>query len=371
MAIHTLSFLTEPSLLALTDSLDNITCMIRDCMCEFRHLKSPTCSYKETCSLICEQTVFPSIRQYANRSRHFTLFHPLIVVQSKQKVEQKPVPMSPLQYSGFIVDDNEQIKAYSSRWLDQDNGRQQLITSYVRSCINETFLTAKKLPYTFSHVVIGGNCGIYSAYTVDWFGNVTLQHGDDYNCYHPEADTVLVFAVKRYLELNLHSNDCSIVVHCPEADNSTILLLEHQLLRQILTSGSINLFCTINNKLVDATSGKPTKKPKETASMKDIQKLSCKVTMEFYIDFTTVYESIILSDNFKNTRFAIESLGALSIFTGNDKNPGIRHVSKHLALTVYSQACKDNVVFSLVDEQSHLSHSSYCHDTFLLLYGRI
>ena len=74
---------------------------------------------------------------------------------------------------------------------------------------------------------------------------------------------------------------------------------------------------------------------------------------------------------FKNTEFPLESLGGLSIFTGSDKSPGIRHVSKNLALTVYSQACKEEILPPLVDSNGTLSNSWCCKRAFLLLFARI
>ena len=85
-----------------------------------------------------------------------------------------------------------------------------------------------------------------------------------------------------------------------------------------------------------------------------------------------LYDKIIESESFCNTVGAMESLGALSIFTGNDKNPGVRHVTKPLALNVYKEACKKGILSSLVDlETNQLINNIYCKKSFFLMYARI
>ena len=94
--------------------------------------------------------------------------------------------------------------------------------------------------------------------------------------------------------------------------------------------------------------------------------------MNFYIDVSKLYEALNGSDNFQNATHAIESLGALSIFTGNDKSPGIRHITKSLALNVYQDACKEGVLPSLVDSATgKLTNNTSCKNAFLLLLARI
>eukprot|EP00794_Sanderia_malayensis_P011535 gene11535-12728_t len=259
------AFLNETLFDKETDSLNNVTCMIRDCMFDFRHLKIPTCT--------CER-------------RH-----------------EQP---------------------------------------YYRP----------------------------NTYTVDVIGNVYLSN-NDYGCYHPEADTVVFFALKRFWDQNPNVHDSSIIINCPEADNVTILLLEHYLINDIINDYAIKLFCAIHNKLVNVKTGKPTKKTKKDANVEEFRDMSSKVKMNFYIDVKRLYATLSASECFNNSRFAIESLGALSIYTGNDKNPGIRHITKCLALTVYSQACKDGILSPLVDAQGKLSDTESCKHSFLMLYARI
>ena len=65
--------------------------------------------------------------------------------------------------------------------------------------------------------------------------------------------------------------------------------------------------------------------------------------INFYIYVEMLYDKIIGLENFCNTVGVIESLAAPSIFTGNDKNPRVRHVIKPLALNFYKEACKTSI----------------------------
>ena len=221
----------------------------------------------------------------------------------------------------------------------------------------------------FTHVIIGGHCGIFTSYTVDRIGTI-LTSTFDYSCFHPEADTVVFFALKRFLDHNSTIQGSSIVINCPEADNVTTLLLEHHLISQIIRTREIRIYCAIH-KSVDAKTGKPCKKAKEDASVEEFQALSSKVRMNFCIDVQKLYDNVTESDSFRDIDFPLESLAALSIYTGNDKSPGLRHITKTLALTVYSQACKDKILPSLVDSHGSLSNSQHCKKAFILLYARI
>ena len=77
------------------------------------------------------------------------------------------------------------------------------------------------------------------------------------------------------------------------------------------------------------------------------------------------------SEKFRNNVFPLESVGALRIFAGNDKTPRIRNISKTLALTVTSQACKEDILPSFVGSNSAFSISCYCKYPFILLFLRI
>ena len=149
-----LSFLNSQSFESATDNLKNVTCMIRDCMFDFRSLKIPTCSYKEMCFRMIEETVIPFAHKYANKSTHFTFIQTFDrrADQTKGCTEATRTSMltSPLEYSGVQVDQNELIKSYATRWLDRDNGRQKIITAYVRACQDRTFLQSQNLPNNFT-----------------------------------------------------------------------------------------------------------------------------------------------------------------------------------------------------------------------------
>eukprot|EP00112_Aurelia_sp_Birch-Aquarium-sp1_P021208 Seg5644.1 transcript_id=Seg5644.1/GoldUCD/mRNA.D3Y31 product="hypothetical protein" protein_id=Seg5644.1/GoldUCD/D3Y31 len=93
--------------------------------------------------------------------------------------------------------------------------------------------------------------------------------------------------------------------------------------------------------------------------------------MDFYLHVGKLYHLLGTSEHLNETLNQIESLGALSIYTGNDKSPGIRHVTTSLALTVYHEACKEGELTTLVDENSLLTDSECCKRSFRLLFARI
>ena len=364
------AFCNEDQLAEVTRSQSHVSCMIRDCMFDFRKLQIPTCSYKEMTSKIFDKTVLPIAQKYANADRTFTLIQTFDrradQTKGSTEVTRASAPVSPLEYSGYRVDENELIKSFSTKWLDRDNGRQKIITTYTRMCQNREFLMSKKLPSNFQHVVIGGNCGIFASYAIDRFGNISFPP-DDYSCLHPEADTVVFFALNNFLTCNPSAAGSSIIMSCPEADNVTILLLEHHLISNIIDQYNIKLFCTIHNKTVDVKSKKPTKKPKESSTVPEFAALSSKVKIDFFINVFELYR--MLTEDFTGIEHPVESLGALSIHTGNDKSPGIRNVTKKMALSVYREACKKEVLGSLVDSSGKLSAA--CQSSFRHLLARI
>ena len=158
------AFLNDRQFNSATESHNNVTCMIQDCMFVFRHLDIPTCTYREMASIMLDKTVIPNVRKYGNKDQHFTLIQTFVrrADQTKGCTEstRASVSVSPLEYSGIQIDEREQIKAFKTCWLDRDNGRQKIITSYIRSCQDISFLKSQQLPYNFTHIVIGGNSGI-------------------------------------------------------------------------------------------------------------------------------------------------------------------------------------------------------------------
>ena len=160
---HETAFVNESDLIKDTDSLNSVTCMIRDCMFDFPHLKIPTCTYKEMCSLIIDQTVKHILLKYVNKDRHFTFIqkfdHRADQTKGCTEATRASVPVSPLEYTCLLFDKNEVIKAYNTRW-------QKIITSYVRSCADVSFLKSQNFPaHNFTYIVVGGNSGILSAYS--------------------------------------------------------------------------------------------------------------------------------------------------------------------------------------------------------------
>ena len=204
-------------------------------MFDFRNLEIPTCTYKEMALQMIKKTVLPIASVYGNKNKHFTLIQTFDrrADQTKGCTEATRAcnPISPLEYSDVQIDSNELIKSYKTRWLDRDYGRQKIITAYVRFCQKSDFLKSLNLPHNFTHVVIGGNCGIYASYTVDFFGNLSLSV-QDYAWFHAEADTVVSYALNQFLK-----------------NNTDLLLLGHSLIQDLLRQHNVSLYCAIHSKL--------------------------------------------------------------------------------------------------------------------------
>ena len=62
-------------------------------------------------------------------------------------------------------------------------------------------------PRNVTHIVVGGNCGIATQYSTDHFGNITAGDSIQYICNHPEADTVIFYVLKQYLESRQMKDD--------------------------------------------------------------------------------------------------------------------------------------------------------------------
>ncbi len=157
--------------------------MICVCMFDFRKLNVPTCSYKEMTNLILERTVIPVAQRFANKNHIFTLIQTFDRraddTKGSTEITRSSVPVSPLEYRGMQINPNELIKSFNSKWLDQDNGRQKIITAYARLCQDLSFIASRQMPVNFNHIIIGGSCGIHTAYSIDRFGGVNVL-GDDY-----------------------------------------------------------------------------------------------------------------------------------------------------------------------------------------------
>ncbi len=126
------------------------------------------------------------------------------------------------------------------------------------------------MPNNFTHVIIGGHCGLYASCTVDNICNFSPSTSD-YARYHPEADMVGFFALKRFLD-NGHPSGTSVIINCPEADNVTILLLQHRLISEIISTHSIKLYCAIHNKLKILRQGNPQNSQKKMQQLKTFRR---------------------------------------------------------------------------------------------------
>ena len=104
---------------------------------------------------------------------------------------------------------------------------------------------------------------------------------------------LLCFTLLSNFNNNTDAQGSSIIMHCPEADNVTILLLEYSLIQGLLRNLSVRLLCSIHRKLVDIKTKQPSRKVKEVASVSEIKESSSKMKINFYIDVQVLYEKIV------------------------------------------------------------------------------
>ena len=84
-------------------------------------------------------------------------------------------------------------------------------------------------------------------------------------------------------------------------------------------------------------------------------------TEEFFFDFQTLGQLIREDASYQSLQFPHESLGALSILTGNDKIPAFRSCTKNLALTQFRKQCEDGNMADIVNlENKKFDESEHC-----------
>ena len=137
----------------------------------------------EMCQPMKKRKVLPIANAYANQTRHFTLIQTFDHRADQRKrcteVTGASIPGSLLQYNGIQIDQLEQVKCYKTKWLEGDFGHLKIITQYALFCKTLEYLKAIDLAHNFTHLVIGGNCGIFAAYSVEDFGNISPSLHDN------------------------------------------------------------------------------------------------------------------------------------------------------------------------------------------------
>ena len=73
----------------------HVSCVIRDCMFDFRNLEIPTCTYKEMALQMIKKTVLPIASVYGNKNKHFTLIQTFDRRADQKKDAQKPLGHTP------------------------------------------------------------------------------------------------------------------------------------------------------------------------------------------------------------------------------------------------------------------------------------
>ena len=135
-----------------------------------------------------------------------------------------------------------------------------------------------------------------------------------------------------------------VIVSCPEADHFSILLLCYKAILELLDKHRCDLYCAIHNRLVDSVK-EPAKAPIKRKTVKDMSTYQ----MSYYVDVRKPYSSINDDQSFALLSHSCQSLGAVSIVTGNDKSPSLRFIGKKTTLENYRSGCSEGKVQDLVN----------------------
>ena len=354
---YPIAFVNEDQLKELTGNYKLVDCMIRDCMFDFRGAKVKSGSMENVLGNLYQRTASPYLTQFGGKSENqFTLIQTFDRRADKTKgsteANRQSALKAPLVYSGQRVSMKDHVKNYATMWLDRENGRQKIITSYARFMGHGKKLRELHPPRNVTHIVVGGNCGIATQYSTDHFGDITAGDSIQYICNHPEADTVIFYVLKQYLESRQMKDDerTLVIVSCPEADHFSILLLCYKAILELLDKHRCDLYCAIHNRLVDSAK-EPAEAPIKRKTVKDMSTYQ----MSYYVDVRKLYSSINGDQSFALLSHSCQSLGAVSIATGNDKSPSLRFIGKKTTLENYRSGCSEGKVQDLVMAMVSLS----------------
>ena len=211
------------------------------------------------------------------------------------------------------------------------------------------------------HIIIGGVGGSCAAYQVKK-GEIVYLDVDKYNSLHPEADTAVFYSLKTLLEH--HSAEVigsTVIIDCPETDCVNVVLHKYASIKSLLDTHQIKLYCKLHDQLIEKATGK---KAKASQKRKTIDEQSV-TTEEFFLDFQTLGQLIREDASYQSLQFPHESLGALSILTGNDKIPAFRSCTKKLALTQFRKQCEEGNMADIVNlENKKFDESEHCIKTY-------
>ena len=267
--------------------------------------------------------------------------------RTKDATEQKrgDTPPTALDFSTLIdTDFSEKIPNYSSQWRDRGFGRTTAYSTYFKKRENVTSLN---LWDGVRHVITGEAGDLCTAYDVTKRKVKYLDNS--YNCRHPEADTGVFYSSKAFFDQHGSANpNTTVIIDCPETHCIKIVLYKYDEIKSLLHSHQLKLFCKLHNQLVEEATGKKVKasSKRKTVTGHTIDK------QEFYLDFAKLGELIASDDSYKDLQYPQESLGVLSIITGNEKIPAFLSCTKTMALNQFRKQCSEGRMLDLVNPQT-------------------
>ena len=155
-----------------------------------------------------------------------------------------------------------------------------------------------------------------------------------------------------------------VIIECPETDCMNIVLYKYNEIKSLLHSHQVKLFCKLHDQLIEVATGKKAKASSKCKTLTDqtIQK------QEFYLDFAKLGELISTDDSYKDLQYPQESLGVLSIITGNDKIPAFRSCTKTMALNQFRKQCSEGRMLDLVNPQTvQFDDTDHCKYAYRLI----
>ena len=326
-------YISDKVLMERTNDGATIAAWICDCMFTFRTLKaSKNVTYDKLCRTKASQTVKPIFKKLTTSPVNFKKTGVQVFDRgadpTKGAMERKcgHQQTGPFQYSDtYKVDFKEKLPNYGKIFRDRAHGRKKIINTYARWFEHKENNKRLALPDDCRHIVVGGEEDKVTAFETTRNKEIILLNPDDFKSKHPEADTGVFHAFHVLLEKYEYPENTSFVIDCPETDCLTISLLEFSKIKCILNEKNVNLYLKMHIRKVDANG--------EVAKTKRLRKSVAENSIrneDFYIDFRKIEEVLADDEVFGTLNYPAESIGLISILTGNDKTPGFRSCTKNM-----------------------------------------
>ena len=124
--------------------------------------------------------------------------------------------------------------------------------------------------------------------------------------------------------------------------------------------------CNTQERLVDSAT-ELAKAPIKRKTVKDMSTYQ----MSYYVDVRKLYSSINDDQSFSLLSHSCQSLGAVSIVTGNDKSLSLRFIGKNTTLENDRSGCSEGKVQDLVNSNGKFVKDEHCEEAFKRLIGLI